>query len=124
MERRPKGSQRERRPVGFILGAGMSEAHDHDHDHGHHHPTPPSPIERRVAALEELLTERGLVPDGFIDEVNRTYENDVGPMNGAKVVARAWTDDEYKKRLLEDGTEAIAEFGFGGPEGHFIVVVE
>jgi len=90
----------------------------------HHHPTPPSPIERRVAALEELLTEKGLVPDGFIESFNAAYENDIGPMNGAKVVARAWTDPDYKKRLLEDGTKAVAELGFGGPEGHYMVVVE
>ena len=55
----------------------------------HHHPAPPSPIERRAAALEELLTEKGLVPDGFIDEVNRIYESDIGPMSGARAVARA-----------------------------------
>jgi nitrile hydratase subunit alpha len=90
----------------------------------HHHPTPSSPIEKRVAALEELLTERGYVPEGFIDEFNRAYENDVGPMNGAKVVAKAWVDPEYQKRLLEDGTRAISELGFSGPEGHHIVVVE
>jgi nitrile hydratase len=91
---------------------------------GHHHPAPASPIEQRVAALEELLTEKGLVPDGFIEAFNEAYENDIGPMNGAKVVARAWTDPEYKQRLLEDGTKAIAELGFGGPEGHHMVVVE
>ena len=91
--------------------------------HGHH-ALPPSPIEKRVAALEELLTERGLLPEGFVDEASRAYENDVGPMNGAKVVAKAWLDPAYKKRLLEDGTNAIAELGFGGPEGHFMVVVE
>jgi hypothetical protein len=90
----------------------MSETYDHDH----HHPTPPSPIEWRAAALEELLTEGGLVPEGFIDEVNRVYENDIGPMNGAKVVARAWVDAEYKARLLENGTAALAELGVGGPE--------
>ncbi|MBV9043021.1 MAG: nitrile hydratase subunit alpha [Acidimicrobiia bacterium] len=90
----------------------------------HHNPTPPSPIEQRVAALEELLTERGYVPEGFIEDVNRAYENDIGPMNGAKVVARAWTDPEYKARLLTDGTAAIAELGFGGPEGHYMKVVE
>jgi nitrile hydratase len=90
----------------------------------HHRPTPPSPIERRVAALEELLTERGYVPNGFIEDVNRAYENDIGPMNGAKVVARAWVDADYKSRLLADGTAAIAELGFGGPEGHFMKVVE
>ena len=91
---------------------------------GHHRPTPPSPIERRVAALEELLTERGYVPDGFIEDFNRAYENDIGPMNGAKVVARAWTDPRYRSRLVEDGTKAIAELGVGGPEGHYMVVVE
>src|SRR5437764_15478258 len=91
--------------------------------HGHH-ALPPSPIEKRVAALEELLTERGYVPEGFIEEVNRAYENDIGPMNGAKVVARAWADADYKARLLEDGTAAIAELGFSGPEGHYMKVVE
>jgi len=93
-------------------------------DDDHHRPIPPSPIERRVAGLEELLTERGYVPKGFVDEFNRAYENDIGPMNGAKVVARAWVDPDYKARLLEDGTAAIGEFGFSGPEGHFMEVVE
>ena len=96
----------------------MSEAHDDDH----HHPTPPSPIERRAAALEELLTEKGIVPEGFIDEVNRVYENDVGPMNGAKVVARAWVDAEYKARLLENGTAALAELGVAGPADTIVAV--
>jgi nitrile hydratase subunit alpha len=98
----------------------MTEVHEHGHEQ--HHPTPPSPIERRVAVLEELLTEKGLVPDGFIEEVNRIYENDIGPMNGAKVVARAWVDPEYKARLLQDGTAAVAELGFGGPEGNIVAV--
>ena len=89
-----------------------------------HRPIPPSPVERRVAALEELLTERGYVPDGFIEAVNRAYEDDIGPMNGAKVVARAWVDPDYKARLLENGTAAIGKLGFGGPEGHHMVVVE
>ena len=91
-------------------------------DHGHHHPTPPSPIERRAAALEELLTEKGLVPDGFIEEVNRVYENDIGPMNGARAVARAWVDDQYKARLLANGSAALAELDIGGPEDHIVVV--
>ena len=89
-----------------------------------HHPAPMSPVERRVAALEALLTERGLVPEGFIEQVTRRYESQTGPMNGAKVVARAWADAEYKMRLLADGTAAIAELGFGGPEGDHMVVVE
>jgi nitrile hydratase len=89
-----------------------------------HHPAPMSPIEQRVAALEELLTERGLVPEGFIEEITRRYESEIGPMNGAKVVARAWIDPEFKQRLLADGTASIAELGFGGPEGDHMVVVE
>ena len=89
-----------------------------------HHPAPVSPVERRVAALEALLTERGLVPEGFIEQTIRRYESEIGPMNGAKVVARAWTDPGYKQRLLADATAAIAEFGFGGAEGDHMVVVE
>ena|SRR5215472_3590089 len=89
-----------------------------------HHPAAPSPIEQRVAALEALLTEQGLVPQGFIDEITRRYESEIGPMNGAEVVARAWVDPEYKARLLADGSAAIAELGFGGPEGHHMEVVE
>ena len=89
-----------------------------------HHPPAMSPVEQRVAALEALLTERGLVPEGFIEETVRRYESEIGPMNGAKVVARAWTDPQYKQRLLADGTAAIAELGFGGAEGHHMVVVE
>ncbi len=91
---------------------------------GAHHPAPVSPVEQRVAALEALLTERGLLPDGFVDETTRRYESDIGPMNGAKVVARAWVDPAYKRRLLADGTSAIAELGFGGAEGDHMVVVE
>jgi nitrile hydratase len=81
-------------------------------------------VEQRVAALEALLSERGLVPEGFIEEITRRYESEIGPMNGAKVVARAWVDHGYKQRLLADGTAAIAELGFGGPEGHHMVVVQ
>jgi nitrile hydratase subunit alpha len=90
----------------------------------HHHPAAPSPIEQRVAALEALLTERGLVPEGFIEGITRRYESEIGPMNGAKVVARAWVDAQYKARLLAEGTAAIAELGFGGSEGDQMVVVE
>jgi nitrile hydratase subunit alpha len=89
-----------------------------------HHPAPVSPVEQRVAALEALLAERGLVPEGFIEEITRRYGLEIGPMNGAKVVARAWVDREYRRRLLADGTAAIAELGFGGPEGEHMVVVE
>ena len=89
-----------------------------------HHHAAPSPVERRVAALEELLSEKGLVTPEFIDGVVSLYENDIGPLNGAKVVARAWVDPDYRERLLADGTAAIAELGFGGPQGEHMVVVE
>jgi nitrile hydratase len=90
----------------------------------HHHSAEPAPAERRVAALEELRTEPGILPPGFVDEVNRSYEQDVGPRNGAKVIARAWVDPEYQRRLLADSTAAIAELGFGGNEGEHMQVVE
>ena len=70
-----------------------------DHERGEPPSGRLSPIERRVAALEALLTERGLVPDGFIEEITRQYESEIGPMNGAKVVARAWADPAYRDRL-------------------------
>jgi len=95
-----------------------------DNGHNHHHPTQPSPAEVRTAALEALLTEKGLISPEFIDSIVSAYANDIGPMNGAKVVARAWVDGEYRERLLGDGTAAIAELGFGGPEGEHMVVVE
>jgi nitrile hydratase len=91
---------------------------------GAQHPAAASPVEHRVAALEALLTERGLIPAGFIEATIHRYESEIGPMNGARVVARAWADPRYKERLLADGTAAIAELGFGGAEGHHMVVVE
>ena len=75
-------------------------------------------------ALESLLIEKGLLTTDIIDEVVQKYEKDVGPLNGAKVVARAWSDPDYKRRLLEDGTAAIAELGFGDAQGSKIVVLE
>jgi nitrile hydratase len=78
----------------------------------------------RVEALEALLVEKGLVDPSVVDRVIDHYEHHVGPLNGAKVVARAWTDPEYRDRLLADGTSAVAELGFGGPEGQKIVAVQ
>jgi len=95
-----------------------------EHDDDHHHPAPLSSVEIRARALEQLLMEKGLIQEGFIDAVVSAYENDIGPMNGARVVARAWVDPAYKARLLANGTAAIAELGFGGPEGEHLVVVE
>ena len=98
---------------------------DHGHDHAHdHHPEPLAPVEARVAAIESVLTERGPLRRRVLDAVDRVFETNFGPLNGAKVVARAWIDPEYKARLLADGTAAIAELGFGGPEGDHMVVVE
>ncbi|HKA93691.1 MAG TPA: nitrile hydratase subunit alpha [Acidimicrobiia bacterium] len=92
-------------------------------DHGHN-PRPLSDVERRARALEELLTEKGIVSGEFIDRVVEAFARDIGPMNGAKVVARAWVDPGYRQRLLADGSAAVAELGFGGPEGDHIVAVE
>ena len=82
------------------------------------------PIERRVTAIESLLVEKGLITSDVVDAVVETYERDVGPLNGARVVARAWVDPGYRERLLEDGTQAIGELGFGGAEGEHLVVLE
>ncbi|HEX4821325.1 MAG TPA: nitrile hydratase subunit alpha [Acidimicrobiales bacterium] len=99
--------------------------HDPDHDHDHdHHPEPLAPIEARVAAMEAVLTDKGLFDRDVLDAIVDNFEQNLGPMNGAKVVARAWIDPAFKQRLLDDGTSAIAELGFGGPEGDHIVVVE
>ena len=81
-------------------------------------------IALRVEALEALRTEKGLIDPAQVDAVVRRYEEEVGPLNGARVVARAWVDADYRRRLLEDGTAAIAELGFGGPQGEYMVVVE
>ena len=103
-------------------------ASDDGYDHGpkgdHHHPAPLTDVEVRVRALEELLREKGLVDESFIDAVVSAYENDIGPMNGARVVACAWVDPAYRRRLLADATAAIGELGYAGPEGDHMVVVE
>jgi nitrile hydratase len=78
----------------------------------------------RVKALEAILTEKGLLDPSAIDTIVDNYETRVGPRNGARVVARAWTDREYRKRLLADATAAVAELGHAGPEGGHLVAVE
>jgi hypothetical protein len=93
----------------------MSDGHDHDGG-VHHHELPASPIELRARALEALLVEKGLVSTDAIDAVIELYENDIGPQNGAKVVARAWVDPAYRERLLADGAAALAELGYGGAD--------
>lgn len=83
-----------------------------------------SELQLRTMALESLLIEKGLASTDTLDKLATTYEEDIGPMNGAKVVARAWSDPAYKKRLLEDAPTAIAELGFKGLGGEDLVVLE
>jgi len=90
----------------------------------HHHPADLAPVEARVAAIESVLVEKGVIDTEMLDQIVQNFEDNLGPMNGAKVVARAWTDPAYKERLLSDGTAAIAELGFHGPQGEYMVVVE
>jgi len=90
----------------------------------HQIPGPGSLADIRTKALESLLIEKGLISSDAIDAIVRAYEHDIGPLNGATVVARAWVDPVYKQRLLSDGTSAIAELGFGGREGVDMVVLE
>lgn len=97
---------------------------DHSHHDDHAAQAIPSDVALRVAALESLLIEKGLVDPAALDALVDTYENKVGPRNGAKVVARAWQDPAYKARLLADATHAIAELGFGGMQGEHMVAVE
>ena len=96
------------------------EQHEHDHDHQ----AVPSDLTLRVKALESLLVEKGLVDRAALDAVVDTYETKIGPRNGARVVARAWIDPAYKKRLLTDATTAIAELGYTGGQGEDMVVLE
>jgi nitrile hydratase subunit alpha len=99
--------------------------HDHDdHDHDHGHGAPLGDLELRVRALESLLVDKGLVDPAALDVLIDTYETKVGPRNGALVVARAWTDPDFKRRLLEDGTRTVAELDFVGRQLERLVVVE
>ncbi|WP_420465920.1 nitrile hydratase subunit alpha [Panacagrimonas sp.] len=97
-------------------------AHDH-HDHDHHN-APPSDTALRVKAIESLLTEKGLIVPEALDAIVDTYQSRVGPRNGARVVAKAWSDPDYRKRLLDNSTAAIAELGYSGVQGEDMVVVE
>ena len=95
-----------------------------DHDHDHDEFQEPTDSEVRAKAVESLLAEKGLMSTDAVDEIVNQFENDVGPMNGARVVARAWTDLEYKSRLLETGGDAVAELGYGDEHSTRLVVVE
>ncbi len=92
--------------------------------HDHAHADPPSDLELRVKALESLLIEKGLVDPAALNALIDTYENKVGPRNGAKVIAKAWSEPDYKAWLLDDATEAIASLGFTGRQGEHMMAVE
>ncbi|MCC7283324.1 MAG: nitrile hydratase subunit alpha [Acetobacteraceae bacterium] len=107
----------------------MHDDHDHpnDGDDGHahpHHGAPPDPLVARTAALRESLVGRGLVDPATMQAILDLYEKEVGPHNGASVVARAWTDPEYLEWLRRDATAAIRAMGYGGRQGEHMVAVE
>ena len=101
-----------------------SHSHNHSHSHEDAHSLLPSDPELRVKAIESLLLSKGLIDAKTLDELIDTYENKIGPQNGAKVVAKAWIDNDYKKRLLADATSAIRELSYQGRQGENMIVVE
>lgn len=98
-----------------------SHHHDHEHDHDHSHL---DEMDVRVRALQTLLTQKGYIDPAALDKIIETYETDVGPHNGAQVVARAWSDPNYLDWLLKDATAAIADMGYSGRQGEHMVVVQ
>lgn len=96
--------------------------HD-DHDHDHHHDNHYSDMQARVKALETVLTEKGLIDPAAIDAIVDTYETKIGPRNGARVVARAWSDPEFAEWLKRDATEAISSLGYAGRQGEHMRAV-
>jgi nitrile hydratase len=122
----------------------MSGRHPHDHEHpaehvhghgderrehatddpSHPHNAPLADVQLRVKALESLLTEKGLVDPAALDTLIDTYETKIGPRNGARVVAKAWVDPEFKRRLLADATATLADLGYIGRQGEDMIVLE
>lgn len=101
-----------------------SHSHSHSHEGADAHSLLPSDPELRVKAIESLLLSKGLIDPNTLDELIDTYENKIGPQNGAKVVAKAWIDNDYKERLLADATSAIRELNYQGRQGENMIVVE
>src|SRR5687768_9319017 len=110
--------------AGAAATPGFAQAQVVGQAHGHAHQTIPSGLTLRVKSLESLLVEKGLVDRAALDALVDTFENKVGPRNGARVVAKAWVDSAYKQRLLADPDSAIAELGFAGRPGEHMLVVE
>lgn len=102
----------------------MAHDHHHDHDHDHGEFSELSDVELRVRALESLLTQKGYVDAEALDALVQYHEEKIGPRNGAQVVAKAWTDPEFKDWLLRDASAAIASLGFEGRQGEDMVVIE
>jgi nitrile hydratase len=94
----------------------------HDHSHGGHHPAPLTRAEARAKAIESLLIEKGLLSTEAVDSLVERYEQDIGPLKGARAVAKAWTDPAYRARLLADGSAGVAELGIEPPAGSLVVV--
>ena len=110
------------------MSSNKENSHSHSHSHSHEgadaHSLLPSDPELRVKAIESLLLSKGLIDPNTLDELIDTYENKIGPQNGAKVVAKAWMDNDYKQRLLADATSAIRELNYQGRQGENMIVVE
>ena len=110
------------------MNSNKENNHSHSHSHSHEgadaHSLLPSDPELRVKAIESLLLSKGLIDPNTLDELIDTYENKIGPQNGAKVVAKAWMDNDYKERLLADATSAIRELNYQGRQGENMIVVE
>jgi nitrile hydratase len=104
----------------------LAQAHDHDddHPHDHGHGSELSEMQIRVRALESILTEKGYVEAAALDAIIEAYETKIGPHNGARVVAKAWTDPEFKRALLEDASKAVAQLGHVSRVGDHLIAVE
>ena len=104
---------------------GQEQEHGHVHEHGHgHEASTLGPLELRVRALETVLTQKGYIDPAALDVLIDTYQTKIGPRNGAQVVARAWCDEEFRRRLLDDATAAIASLGFSGRQGEHMVALQ
>jgi nitrile hydratase subunit alpha len=117
--RLPKGASA--RAAALVADSGSAQEPP---THGHDHQAVPSDVALRVKALESLLVEKGLVDPAALDALVDTFEHKVGPRNGARVVARAWVDPAYKKRLLTNAAAAIAELGYTSGQGEHMIAVE
>jgi nitrile hydratase len=101
----------------------MTAPHDHDHDHDHDH-SDLDPTELRVRALQSVLTQKGYIDPAALDVIVDTYQTRIGPRNGARVVAKAWSDPQFHDWLTRDATAAIASLGYTGRQGEHMVAVE